>query len=1001
MNTSYKKGVLVWIDDNFLEHEFLKENSEIDKWQAIFGNFSKKIYRLLDLELKIMTNKSDFELYLESISSTLDTYYYFIVDLSLPDTIDSEPEVINGLEIGQSLKNKAYDFCFLSSSSSAGSEMQEMGLGSSDYYVKFDESDLLPESLRHKILFSFRNNISWIELTSLKSFLHKSSNLLIPNETKNLSKQDVEFAISTFPYFDKFRDFLDRIEYESNIFAKPFFIRSHPDNSVEFEHQCLLIMLADRIFNNPGKVHIEYDIFKNNNFRIKVENSSDNIFWAIKLDNKIKIDDFSNFYKKVKRKQIVFIVDDNESAEKFLERVNYEHTNLKDLPYIQETDLALRNVVIKKSIQLFLNHFYELDNKVSALYLRHPELLIHPKNMMFLENPRLMTSNLTDSPEILESLYSGFKSFFGNVTDKDKKQAIAEGNPILTKCMLHMSDDILSNKENIKINHRALVYALDNWLKSSWKYPYGIDLSDNKWKKFSFEVLLMLINEFNDNKSSFNDKELTPFINSIEMISDLLKSNAVKKLLNGMKEDVSLSEWEDLAYLRWPHLQYPMPIYLNEILEKSDKHLWIQHKNFNFVGYSKKLILENRKLNNMLEYYDKTLCLMKNTHHYFPATMQDMFLFILDGVEKKKEFNQSTIEEELFTPLQNFMDEFLVISMLFRSTYGNTNRTTSSELKKIKESIKVTGSYGKDVGIIDGSLKKEKPFSFKNQESPEESALVDSFRRRVEYTIQKEYFNGHDFLQGMEKLFSSSDVKSAADVGNAMLNSDLLLPLEKDIHWKNLNFIEQKELIQNSSIIDHVRQIFSQFEYFDLHFNIIKNIDCSTLLQYLSSIRNKVIAHKDVTEDKTVDLEYLYESFIYSYEGMLLQYQYVLSQINNKTELINEFLSIDTNYIQLNKSGHHDERKYTVKLTNNKSNITLDEAFAVDIQELYSINAKALKSGFEINGINKNDLYKLIDKYELAREDVVVVDFLDLNSYMKVVEEENMIKIKIDLEWLK
>lgn len=1007
MKTSYKKGVLVWIDDNFLEHEFLKENSEIDKWQAIFGSFSKKIYRLLDLELKIMTNKSDFEAYLESISNSLDTYYYFIVDLSLPNTIDSEPEVINGLDIGVALSQKEHDFCFLSSSSSAGSEMQEMGLGSTDYYVKFDDSDLLPESLRHKILFSFRNNISWIDLITLKTFLHPNSNILIPKAINNLSKEDIEFAISTFPYFDKFRDFVDRTEYETNIFAKPFFIRSHPDNSNQFENQCLLIMFADKIFMNPGTVQVEYDLFENSSFRMKIENSVDNIFWAIRLDKKVKIDEFEEFYKKVKRKQVVFIVKDNESAERFLERVNYEHTSLRDLPYIQKTDLQLRGEVIQRSIQLILNHFYELDNKISSLYLDYPELMCHPKNMMFLQNPKLMTYNLSDSPEILQSLYSGFKSFFNNHTDKDKKQAISEGKPIAPDCMLRISDDILTQDENIRINHNSLIYALDDWLKNSWKYPYSTDLSEEKWKKFSFDVLLMLIEEFDDIEKTLDQEELEICISSIKMISCLLKSNAVKKLLKNKKEEISTSEWEDLAYLRWPHLQYPMPIYLNEILEKSDKHLWIQHKNFNFIGYSQRLIWEHRKLNNMLEFYDKTIALMKQTHHYFPIEMQDMFHFILDGIEKKKTFDQSTLEKELFTPLQNFMDEFLVISLLFRSTYGSTNRNKSSEIKKIKDSIRVTGSYGKNVAIIDGTLKKEKPFSLIGQESPEESILVSSFRQNVKHYVEKGYFNEDHFLEEMEKTLSTSDVKNAVEVANAMLKSDLFLPLENDIYWKELSFMEQVELIKNSSIVDHIRQIFSQFEYFDLHLNIIKNIDCSTLLQYLAAIRNKVIAHKDATEDKTVDLEYLYESFIYSYEGMLLQYQYVLSQIDNRPEKANELLAIKTNYVQLNKSGHRDERKFRVKLTNNQSEIVLNEALATQIQDNYSDNAKFTTTGFEVNGITLVDLHKLKDEYKIAKDDIVIVDLLDLNRYMEVMEEVNEmgsqlnhIKIKINSEWL-
>jgi len=1001
MNTSYKKGVLVWIDDNFLEHEFLKENSEIDKWQAIFGSFSKKIYRLLDLELKIMTNKYDFEQYLQSIHNNLDTYYYFIVDLSLPETIDSEPEVINGLEIGASLKDKNHDFCFLSSSSSAGSEMQEMGLSSYDYYVKFDNNDLLPESLRHKILFSFRNNISWIELMDLRGFLDQNSNILTANRIDNLSKQDVELAISSFPYFNKFRDFLDRTEYEANIFSKPFFIRSHPDNSYEFESQCLLIMLADRIFHNPGKVIIEYDKFTNANFRVKMENSSENIFWAIKLDKHIKIDEFEDFYKKVKRKQVVFLVDENESAEKFLERVSYEHTTLKDLPYIKENDYELRDNVIQKSIQFFLNHFYELDNKISSLYLTHPKLLIHPKNMMFLENPKLMTSDLTDTPEIFISLFSGFKEFFENSKNIDRKQAIAEDRPIHTACMFRASDNILKEKRNEMVNQRSLVFALDEWLKSSWKGPYNIDLEESHWKKFSFDVLLMLIDEFNDIKDDLKDPELLPYIESISLISELLSSQAIVKMLAGDQKNIKKSDWEDLAYLRWPHLKYPMPMYLNEILEKSDKHLWIQHKNFNFVGYSKKLILENRKLNNMLEYYDKTITLMKETHHFFPQSMQSMFLFILNGVEKKKEFKQAALEEELFAPLTNFMDEFLVISLLFRSTYGHTNRNKASEIKKIKDSIKVTGSYGKDIGIIDGSLKKEKPFSFKCLGSTEETELVKSFRLRLKKYIDKGYFEEDHFLEAMDEILSTSDAKSAIEVGNAVLQSSISRPLETDVQWVKLNFKEQVELIKNSSIVDHIRQIFSQFEYFDLHFTIIKNIDCSTLLQYLASIRNKVIAHKDATEDRTVDLEYLYESFIYSYEGMLLQYQYVLSQVQTDSQLVKDFLDIDTNYIQLNKSGQKNERNFRVKITNKKTDITLDDAFAAEVQSLFCDTAKVQKDDLNIEGIDLNHLYKLIERYKIQREDVIVLDLLDLNKYITIKEGEENIKIEVDKEWLK
>ncbi len=1012
MKASYKKGILVWVDDNFLEHEFLNENSEIDKWQAIFGSYSKKVYRLLNLELKIMTNKQDFENYLLSIENTLDTYYYFIVDLSLPEYIGAEPEVINGLEIGVALQEKMHDFCFLSSSSSAGAEMQEMGLSSHDYYVKFNNNDLLPESLRHKILFSFRNNISWVELHDLKDSLNPNSNILLPKKSDTLNEQDIVMAISSFPYFDKFRDFLDRTEYEANIFNKPFFIRSHPDNSYEFESQALLIMLADKIFMNPGKISIEYDKYTNNNFRIKIENSSDNIFWAVKLNKDIKVAEFEEFYKKVKRKQIVFIIDDNESAEKFLEHVNHEHTSLKDFPFIKENDLELRDELIAKSIQLFLNHFYKIDNKIHSLYLEHPSLLIHPKNMMFLNNPRLMTSDLTDPPEILSSLFEGFKLFFNTPNNKQQREAITQGYPIKADSLFRASNNILSKSEHIDISHKALIYALDNWLKSSWKFPYGLELSDNRWKEHSFKILLMLIEEFNSVKDDISCKELSPYISSIELTSELLSSPAIKKIINSQKDDISTSEWEELAYLRWPHLKYPMPMYLNELLEKSDKHLWIQHKNFNFVGYSKTLILEHRKLNNMLEYYDKTLTLMKKTYHFFPQEMQAMFEFIIDGVEKKKNYQQSALKDELFTPLTNFMDEFLTIGILFRSTYGSTNRNKSGEIKKIKETIKVAGNYGKAVGIIDGTLKKEKPFSFKLAKYAEEEVLIKHFRERLNSYISKGYFTEDHFLEKMDTLLTQNNITTTVDLGNSMIESDILQPIVEDPHWVKLNFKEQEELIKNSSIVDHIRAIFSQFEYFNLHFNIIKNIDSSVLLQYLSSIRNKVIAHKDATENKNVDLEYLYESFIYSYESILLQYQYVLSQIKSDSPIVKDFLSVQTNYVQLKEHGLQNFRKFKVSLTNKHSKIELTSVTAAEIESLYCDKVTLTQTSLELENISLNNLEKLKVQYKIREEDIKIIDLLDLNVFAKInVNEENCdqetslsndcIKIEIDTKWLK
>ena len=1011
MRSSYSKGVLVWIDDNFLENKFLKDNVEIDKWQSIFGGFSKKIYRLLDIELKILTNKADLLAYLEeTVNSTLDTYYYFIVDLSLPEFDGGEAENIYGLEIGEALNQKhTNNFCFLSSSSSAGEEMKDMGLESVDYFVKFDENNLLlPESLRYKILLAFRNNINWINLEVLEYYLHSSS-CIFNNPSNTLDGDDYSLIIKKFPYFGAYKDFIDQSEYESNLFDKPFFIRSHPDNSFDFENQCILIMMADHIFNNPSEIVLEYDKFSNDVYKNKVLNSSDNTYWVIDLSeerdlegnviNSIDIYDFISFYTSTKDKRIIFIIDNNEAAEKFLEQVSEEHSTIKDLPYIPTYNQKFRNLVIDNSVDLLLNHFYSLNYKVNFIYIENPELLIHPKNMMFLKNKNVITYDMTDSHEITRSIYSAMKSFFENL-NTSQKESIEQGNALDSEYLIKIAENILTKTENICVNSDSLILAIDNWLRQAWQYPYGIELELNKWKKFSFEVLINMMDEFDTIREYTKSESIECMVNSIKMISKFLRTSAITKVVISHNTEILTEEWEELAYLRWPHLKYPMPMYLNEKLENSNKHLWIQHKNYNFIGYSKKLIFEHRKLNNMLAYYDKTLTLMKNTHHYFPSDMQDMFKLIIDGIEEKKEFDKTTFIDTFSVPLTSFMDTFLNISMVFRSTYGNKNRTSKDQLTKIRNSLKVAGNLGKDVGMLQGAFKEYKPFLFKAQNLPEESLIVEKFKTQLKFYSAKEHFKEANIIGRMNDVLSSKEIFDSASIGNAMLKSDLFDSINETTGDKRLTFQTNLELIQTSSLVDHTREIFSQFEYFDLYFNISKNIDCLTLLDLLTLIRNKILAHKNKTEAAVFDLEYLYESFIYSYEGMLLQYQYILAQMSEKTEVTEYFLSVETNYIELNKYGHIDNRKFNVTMTAKYTKFIINEELITQFHAFFNVEIRIVKKQIEIAEITLLELSKIQKYFSIDDRDITIQGYLDLNEFVKIKEVNSHIEIEFNKEWL-
>lgn len=786
MKTSFNKCVLVWVDDNFIKNDYLNSSEEVDKWNEVFGGISKKIYRLLDLELKIITTKSDFDRYLKSIENILDTYYYFILDLSVPKTVNDEPKVINGLNMGVALKEKKYDFSYLSSNSSAGNEMQENGLGSVDYYIKFHNNTLLPESLSHKILVSFRNNISWIDLNLLLSSISSKSTLFEYND--NTESLNTELRI--FPYFDKFKDFIDRSELESYSFNRTMFIRSHPFNSTEFEMQSILIMMTNVIFLNPKEIIINYGNFSENAYRNSIKNDTKNSFWFVKMNTEASISDFKDFYSHIMHKRVFFIIENNEDAEKFLESVDSVHTMIKDLPYINERDVTLRHLLTKKTLSLLLNLKHTTDDgiKFHDLYLMYPELLINPLNLNFMENPNFISEHVNDIPEIVNAFKTSLDDIHISING-----TLASGDPFENPDnLLKTADALLTLDDNKVMLVKLLINTLDRWLKDSWMFPYGIKIDNyydktctDKWKKTSFEILRMLVKQlvqcksivldFQERRSILNmntpneiflnrlaeinklydfdvndiDMSYLDTYSSIDSVLTVLNSEVMNTILETNSNAISAEIWEELSYLKWPHRTYPMPWYLNDILSKSNKHLWIQHENFNFVGYSEKLINEHRKLNSMLEYYNGSLEFIEKTYKYFPIKMQNFILKLVDGIKQKN----IAVDAIFIEDFKNFSNTTLNISSIFGSCMHKPNK---NDIVKIMKNLKDLGSFGTKLEYIrDTQFKNKQLFKIKNIKGYDHKKYLDNLRKNVFYLYNKtNYRNNNPFLESIYKQFS-------------------------------------------------------------------------------------------------------------------------------------------------------------------------------------------------------------------------------------------------------
>lgn len=1033
MKTSYSKGVLVWVDDNFIESEYLDNSEDIDKWKSIFGNISKKIYRLLDLELKLITTKSAFDEYIkENVNKDLNTYYYFILDLSVPCEVGDDDEVVNGLDMGTTLKDKNIEFCYLSSNSSAGNEMKDNGLGDIDYYIKYENKDniMLPETLSHKILSYFKNNINWINLNMLVNSIDLSSNIF------NSKTNELPLELAIFPFFDKYKDFIEITELESYDFNKSLFIKSHVDNSDDFEKQCILIMFTNKIFTSHDTI-LRYGHFNNQSYVDNIYNDNKDNYWFVKLDTNLSIEDFKRFYSNVKNKKVFYIIESNEDAERFLDIVDSQHTHIKVLPFINKSDNTLRSKFIKKVLNLLLNIQHITDNGLhfNQLYLDYPELLVHPLNINFLENPNFIVEEMSDSPEIIEAFHSSL-----NTMNKKLQNVIYDGLPLETNNLILVANDSLEHKNKI-LYLKVLIDTVSKWLKESWLYPYGIEIENyitdtlviERWKSLSFEILLSLgtklialedviedlkerqnlIDNINDisvylateniditqkesleEKIEFNKKNLNKIetqyqlnkyndfctiylntYNDISLVLNVIKSDVFKEILTKNIDEISSESWEQLSYLKWPHTIYPMPWYLNHVLSKSNKHLWIQHKNFNFVGYSKKLVCEYRKLNTLLDYYDDTLRLIKNTSKNLPSKMHAFIDKVVVGIEKQNlDYQSSSFVEEF----KNFSNIALNITTLFGTFI---QKPTKAEITTISNNMKDLGSFGTKLSYIrDKQFKNKNIFKLKHKNGYNYDRFFNDFKNNTNFANEninlsqslkvlhdyiysqiqtnKLYVNvtildeaSSKLIKKIEHLEIDSNGKFEVDTsdigvgkyrvlsvlnGNSKTHKSIMnittslnkyidsypideqyelftnnnfhnftntlldkSQLNKVIEFKTPNKEFSDQEIYNLSIckannktpLRQVQNFVSYMNCFDMHLNILKFIDTIELYEFMTDTRNKALEHNKLK----INIEYLFESFIYSYESLWLQYQYIVNHIeNNNGEIV-------SNYIEFNE----------------------------------------------------------------------------------------------------
>ena len=835
-NTLYTSAEIVWIDDSFATNKY---SQGYNFWEDMF-NIPEKIYRLLDLKISMFCDYENAIKFIEGSQDTSSTYYYFIVDLNLPKNIetieDTKPKF--GKSIGMKLVERGFTFTFLSSASNLGDLKGEECIlkTKGDYYIKQEHSDLrLPSALKNKLLSNIKKNIQWIDIQAklkketTKEFFHNTSE-----------------AFSQFPYYDKYKEFVDISEFNSLQLHKTIFIKSHYNNNEYFEKQSILIMLADSIINSFSEQNIYYyHIDRNTKDKLNEFNAwiskirNNNNILVIKISN-ISIETFIDITNDLHNEKVIFILKSDE-YEIYIESYNDSYS-LYEIPSFENHDIVQKRILVANILQFLLHDKEEFH----PIYKKNPQLLFDPVTYTALTDPSYNIKWVSDSYELFKEI-----SELLATTDADFTQAQAV-----------KVTDLLSIKEFEKESCyvKILKDSIYSWLKNSWNFPYGIEVNQlhnlnkqtsKQWELASVIILSSMLNRIDDTQLD------NPHILEIKKI---INDANIKHII--FDEELLFANKEIVSSFKWPHKEFPIPSIIHKKFEEINKHLWFQHNKFNYINYSKEISMQYSGLEEEIEYYDKIINLINNTYQEFPSSVHTMFKMVINDIQhRKKNVNDDTFVAEF----KRFSNTLLRISLVF-SAFIELNEDISISI----DDDALTNDY--KLGKIDNA----------------------SFGKKVE-VLRKTLQNSSYFT--LQKISLKADIKKLqllSKNSKIEFNIDTLFKDTKydtkfnPIKEKNYQEYIEKELYPTkiSQALEFSKQIFS----LNLPIKIMKHSNSMILFNYLAYTRNKAIEHATIK----INTEIFYEIIIFSYESLLLQLRFIDKTINKKVQYTNK-----TNYLDL------------------------------------------------------------------------------------------------------
>ncbi len=858
---SYHKGILLWVDDNFIDRPFKKD---IDLWENLFGNQSDKVYRLMNIELKIATNYDSGKLAIEEVAEmeTQGCYVICVLDLYLPKNEKSKHILSSdhGIKLAKLAQKKGLNFVFLSTAINISNRLKEFGLISVPFYQKMSGDQKMPDTLIHYILRNFRSNIHWINLKETIAELSPES--LLQNISFVSSKQN-QLCVNYFPFLGSFKDYVERWEYLPALYKGTIVIsRSPKSHSDSFIQQCLLVAISDLVLKHPQYITFRYLTTSNAYYKETLLSPSNGklIINAIRIDiNKTSPEEFSNLIKEIPAGNniVFFILPNDETSDEYLNQVFTPRKLVyDDFPHISNGDSTAREALIRKSLKMVFHNQTIIQNgkkqKFGELYLAHPELLVNPLSLVILLESTQVAEQISDPFEILSEIGTSFDNMLIKAGE-EKILKLKENKPLNYEELLEIGIDTFKKDKSINFENLAntqwVPRTLCLWLLKSWQFPYGLNYQIGKnnpllfqenlhlWEDFSFTVLHNLIKNYK------MQKEYT----ALNFVFKFLAHKVINKLIVEKSEEISNDEWSDLLKERWPYQDFPIPTSLSKRFKQAGRYFWVETEHFSYSQAFETVRFRHKHLDNVVIQIGERIHHLEKQLEYLPEEWTFYIKNFIDWIRGGKIQARWLQDKQLvYDYLIDFLDNALPISYLAVSCWGG-KLSNEKEYNEVYEELSNCTGYGTVIGKILGQRKK---FLFK---------YIVPDLRKSSFNSQREAFkvfwksvknnNKHRQLDALidelrknnllYKVYSSLDIEEqkrliiilgVEDSANAKQFADKLKRLKDENKLELYKFFKDKNELQ---------KLYEQEDSF-----CFNNDMWETMTSYLSEFQKSIVNNK-------------------------------------------------------------------------------------------------------------------------------------------------------------